>query len=159
MFGASGQIPLHVAASTRNALLEVTPDGHRARWRLTHAITVGGHRFINTSQLLESGEEEDGGRAASTGPNIAAQNNDHVTVLHLTAKNGDLAATRVLLVHGASIGTRDTGFYMPLHSASLGGNPDIVRLLLGRGADLEAQTDIHNTPLHSASSSGNLHCM
>jgi ankyrin repeat protein len=72
---------------------------------------------------------------------IEARNIDHVTGLHLAARNGDLAATRLLLEHGTSIDARDKSVHTPLHSATLGGNPGVVRLLLERGADLEAKTD------------------
>jgi cytohesin len=85
---------------------------------------------------------------------IQARNIDHVTGLHLAAKNGDLTTTRLLLEHGTSINARDKRFYTPLHSATLGGNPDVVLLLLERGADLEAKIDNDSTPLHIAVENG-----
>ncbi|HEY2409045.1 MAG TPA: ankyrin repeat domain-containing protein [Polyangiaceae bacterium] len=66
------------------------------------------------------------------------------TALHVAARAGELAATRLLLERGASVNVRDRGDNAsPLHFAASGGKSEIVAALLDAGADVHGFGDVH----------------
>ncbi|KAF8468611.1 hypothetical protein DFH94DRAFT_847987 [Russula ochroleuca] len=74
---------------------------------------------------------------------VAAQDRDGSTALHLALKWGRAAVAGMLLERGADAST-------PLHLASLQGHTDVVRMLLERNADAQAQNEHGSTPLDLA---------
>ena len=77
------------------------------------------------------------------------------TPLAVASREGHSGVVRVLLEHGADVGTRDNYFYSPMEHASTRGHAKVVQVLLERGADVNKGVDRrNNTILHLASSSG-----
>ncbi len=71
-----------------------------------------------------------------------------------SAKIGDLARARDLLVQGAPVNTADRRGFTPLMWAAAGGSLDIVRLLLEGGAAVERRAADGTTALMLASANG-----
>jgi ankyrin repeat protein len=94
------------------------------------------------------------------GADVNAQDNDHITPLHLASAGGKLEIARVLLDHGAKVNAESNRGETPLHRLSGdvwskdSEHPRIARLLLERGADVNAREKGHATPLHLASEEG-----
>ncbi|KAN0136168.1 Ankyrin repeat-containing domain protein [Lactarius tabidus] len=98
------------------------------------------------------------------GADVTAQNETHLTPLHLasTWQEYDHGAhepdrcvskvetVRLLIENGADVITKDDACSTPLHLASAQGSVEIVRLLLQHGADITAQDGSLRTPLHLA---------
>ena len=97
------------------------------------------------------------------GGDANAQDNDHITPLHLASDSGSLEIARALLDHGAKVNAENNRGETSLHQLSKGFKSltydclDVARLLLERGADVNARDDDQLTPLHLASSDGTSH--
>jgi ankyrin repeat protein len=68
-----------------------------------------------------------------------------------------MEVTRVLVEHGANVGTRNSDGATPLHDAALGGQLGIVALLLDdKPAEFNVQENSGATPLYQAAAWGRL---
>ncbi|KAL8812725.1 MAG: hypothetical protein Q9223_002255 [Gallowayella weberi] len=56
--------------------------------------------------------------------------------LHIAARNGNLAALRLLLAHGAQVDLRNAEWATPLHEAASNAQLDAIKILLKAGADI-----------------------
>jgi ankyrin repeat protein len=74
--------------------------------------------------------------------------------LHVAAKDGWLAAVKLLVTHGARVSSRDNNGWTPLLRASQFGYLGVARFLLDRGADVNAKKQDLWTALHLASVNG-----
>ena len=91
--------------------------------------------------------------ALSMGQFKTTGNTGH-TLLRQASRFGYVDIVRLLLQHGADVGTQDEGYSIPLHLASSRGELEVARLLLDYLADVDAMNKDGRTPLHLASSSG-----
>jgi len=78
---------------------------------------------------------------------------DGETALHMTAQDGELDSTRLLLKAGAQVDLIHHPGGTPLHLASEEGNAEIAFALTEAGADPEILDDSGRTPLHRAAGS------
>lgn len=83
---------------------------------------------------------------------VAKTDNDTIknkgsAALILSAKNGDIAISKLLLQHGADPNIPDKNGSSPLHFAAQAGYADIVELLLKNGAKVNERSGGHNTAL------------
>ena len=72
------------------------------------------------------------------------------TVLHRTARDGDLDISEYLIEHGADVNAKDKWGWTPLHETAYYGYPEICELLIEHGADVNFKDEGGNTPLHYA---------
>ncbi|XP_023931207.1 protein phosphatase 1 regulatory subunit 27-like [Lingula anatina] len=70
-----------------------------------------------------------------------------LTPLHTAVLDGNFAAVRLLIRHGADINKQDEDTWTALHAACSEGHVDIARYLLKRGADPLIRTDEGERPL------------
>ena len=70
--------------------------------------------------------------------------------LHFAIDDSDVAAAKVLIVHGANVNATDTLGLISLHDAAAFNKSKMVRLLLDKGADVHAKDRNGETPLHHA---------
>jgi ankyrin repeat protein len=77
-------------------------------------------------------------------------------LLHMAARNGDLATARSLLLIGSDINARDQLGCTPLHRAASKGHMEILKLLLEQGANPYAAEYNGMAALHFASLHGHL---
>jgi hypothetical protein len=85
---------------------------------------------------------------------VNAKGSDRATALIRAAAFGFADNVRVLLLHGADIGTRDRLEETALHKAASGGAEAVVRILLDNGADVNAHSPNYYTILMSGVFSG-----
>jgi len=57
---------------------------------------------------------------------------------------------RVLIDHGATVGSPDPHGFTPLHRAAYNGHVEVCRMLIDHGANTNAQNWNHETPVHLA---------
>lgn len=86
-------------------------------------------------------------RRASLQVDINAINSAGLTPLHSAVLDGQFAAVRLLIRHGAHVNKLDEDHWTPLHAACAEGHVDIARYLLKRGADPYILTDEGERPL------------
>jgi len=90
-------------------------------------------------------------QAQRAGKNIDAPVNEGgLTLLHVSAQNGDNTAVTRLLKLGANPLQRDINGQTPLYAALAARNLDAVKLLLEAGARFNDEDDAATTPLHWA---------
>lgn len=85
------------------------------------------------------------------GADVAGQNMNGMTPLHMASERGNLDLARLLIEHGVDAAAQNKKGLTPLHGASLRGRLDMARLLIEHGADVAAQSE-RGTPLQWASS-------
>ena len=90
------------------------------------------------------------------GAEVGAGDDDGNTMLHHTARHGNLANLTLLLDAGADSGARNNDGTTPLHYAVSSANAGFVTLLLEAGADVSARNGWGVSPLHSAVRSNDL---
>ena len=76
------------------------------------------------------------------------------TPLHLTALDGNIELTELLIANGADINAKCKFGETPLHFAAGGGHKEIVELLLSKGADVNATDYQRQSPLSWAKEKG-----
>ncbi|XP_013420423.1 protein phosphatase 1 regulatory subunit 27 [Lingula anatina] len=86
-------------------------------------------------------------RRASLQMDINSINTAGLTPLHTAVLDGNFAAVRLLIRHGADINKQDEDTWTALHAACSEGHVDIARYLLKRGADPLIRTDEGERPL------------
>ncbi|KAH9005380.1 ankyrin repeat-containing domain protein [Lactarius hatsudake] len=106
------------------------------------------------------------------GANVAAQDDNNLTPLHLASSYGNAETMLLLIERGADVSAQDRNHTTPLHMASSWeegrkwrheelievipvmpiNKADTVQLLIRHGADVMARDNTHSTPLHLASS-------
>lgn len=86
-------------------------------------------------------------RRASLQVDISGINDAGLTPLHQAVLDGNLAAVRLLVAHGADINKQDDDSWTPLHAACAEGYADIVAFLLEKGADKTILTEEGERPL------------
>ncbi len=75
--------------------------------------------------------------------------------LQLAAENNDIAATMLLLEHGADIEATGGGYdFTPLLAAAYAGSNDAITMLLKRGANPKTGTEHFGSPIYAAAFSG-----
>ena len=86
-----------------------------------------------------------------SGADIAEQDEDGRTILHLAVLKGDFAIVEMILEQWPGIiDIRSLHKSTPLHFAASRGLPEITQLLIERGADINAKDVYERTPLHRA---------
>ncbi|KAH9498270.1 hypothetical protein Btru_009533 [Bulinus truncatus] len=70
-----------------------------------------------------------------------------LTPLHNAVLEGNLAAVKLLLQHGADVNKKDVDTWTPLHAACANGEADIARYLLSKGASKDIKTNDGERPL------------
>ena len=101
--------------------------------------------------LIERGADSD----------VAAQNRDGETPLHLASRTGQAGVVRMLIERGSNVAAQNKDGETPLHLASkpalldfnLPRLSEVSRILLEQGADVNAQNKAGLTPLRLASQS------
>jgi len=111
---------------------------------------LSNEELVETQRLADSFLQEIESHSLRSGYNS-------MTPLHLTAKEGLLEETQVLIDRGANINKRDKKGWTPLHHAVQNNHFEIVQFLLDNGAKVDAQrNDDYWTPLHIAARDGYL---
>lgn len=115
-----------------------TPEG------ATPLIISAGKRYSRIVRVL-----------LNKGANVYIVNDTGKTALHIAARMGHLAVTKLLAKAVPDLEARTpTRGYTPLYLASTGGHPQVVRALMKAGAELDAKNSQGWTPLHLASKKG-----
>ncbi|KAH8980421.1 ankyrin repeat-containing domain protein [Lactarius akahatsu] len=174
--------PLHLAAfsgSTETVRLliergaDVTAQDRVHRTPLHMASswddTTSAHRPLHDDEMFVEKFNEKGDTMRlliNHGANVAAQDDNNLTPLHLASSYGSAETMLLLIERGADVSAQDRNHRTPLHMASswedahnLGkfrAKADAVRLLIDHGADVTARDDNHSMPLHLASSFGSV---
>ncbi|KAH3846675.1 hypothetical protein DPMN_088977 [Dreissena polymorpha] len=86
-------------------------------------------------------------RRASLQVDINGINDAGLTPLHHAVLDGNEAAVKLLVTHGADINKQDDDSWTPLHAACAEGHADIIQFLLENGADKSILTDEGERPL------------
>lgn len=86
-------------------------------------------------------------RRASVQLDINGLDSNGLTPLHNAVLEGNLAAVKLLLHHGADVNKQDADTWTPLHAACANGEADIARYLLYKGANRNILTDAKERPL------------
>ncbi|XP_052273192.1 protein phosphatase 1 regulatory subunit 27-like [Dreissena polymorpha] len=86
-------------------------------------------------------------RRASLQVDISGINDSGLTPLHQAVLDGNEAAVRLLVTHGADINKQDEDSWTPLHAACAEGHALIVQFLLENGADKSILADDGERPL------------
>ncbi|KAH3846671.1 protein phosphatase 1 regulatory subunit 27-like isoform X1 [Dreissena polymorpha] len=119
------------------------PEGKKAK----------GVRFSDELVFLDNIKENDVKalshmlRRASLQVDISGINDAGLTPLHQAVLDGNEAAVRLLVNHGADVNKQDKDSWTPLHAACAEGHADIVQFLLENGADKNILTEQGERPL------------
>ena len=73
-----------------------------------------------------------------------------ITLLQAGARDGDVAAVRLLIAHGADVDATAPLLRTPLHEAVIGGHTEVCRALLDAGADPNKSHQMFDLPLQQA---------
>jgi uncharacterized protein len=114
-----------------------TRTGDTPRWVLPNSVPGFGHGI----GIVRGGLPERGSRYLIPGA---------ITPLQYAARDGRLAAARLLLDAGANIEAADANGITPLLAAIGNNHPDVARLLIDRGANVNAVDWYGRTPLWTA---------
>ncbi|KAI7798397.1 transient receptor potential cation channel [Triplophysa rosa] len=154
--GASGQLPLHYAASrptgglgvvqtllkysTKDA--RVTPD-KEGRLPLLLAVQAGN---VGITRELLSSQSEPQLRAVKSG------NGD--TVLHICCRRKDVETAKVLVEFGVNPDCQNNEWQTPLHIAALEGDENMLKFLYHCKANPNILDKMDRSPLHIAAEQG-----
>ncbi|XP_059145822.1 protein phosphatase 1 regulatory subunit 12C-like [Physella acuta] len=86
-------------------------------------------------------------RRASVQLDINGLDTSGLTPLHNAVLEGNLAAVKLLIQHGADVNKKDVDTWTPLHAACANGEADIARYLLSKGASKDIKTNDGERPL------------
>ncbi|KAK0047002.1 protein phosphatase 1 regulatory subunit 12A [Biomphalaria pfeifferi] len=86
-------------------------------------------------------------RRASVQLDINGLDANGLTPLHNAVLEGNLAAVKLLVQHGADVNKKDVDTWTPLHAACANGEADIARYLLSKGASKDIKTNDGERPL------------
>jgi ankyrin repeat protein len=89
-------------------------------------------------------------RLLAEGTDIATQDFEGRTPLHMAALNGHTLLVDLLISEGADVASRDKTGQTPLHLAAAEGHERVVELLLDKGVHVDPVDTRHETPLHLA---------
>ena len=106
---------------------------------------------LKGNQDLEITNAERLNRFLCFGGDVNAINEYNETLLHETAKSGDIETAKYLIEKGANVNAIDVDGGTPLHYAACNAHLETVKLLIDNGADINAQDFHSKTPLHFAS--------
>jgi ankyrin repeat protein len=144
------------------ALLRAIHDPDKVRLLLAHGAQVDDRTVVAAARVPGSGATLE--MLLAHGGSGQAEIQGY-TALMAAAGNGDLAAARCLLEHGARVNARTLNGYTAVNGAAVAGNAEIVRLLLDRGADPGVQCELVDTggdiqtPALVAASMGHEECL
>ena len=155
----------HLSQATgRNSLTSRDAEGvsalMRARYRCDRGMIEAVQSRVPEMDLFEAAAAGDLDRLTELLSDrslpVAAPSGDGFTALHFAAFFGRAEAARLLVVHGADVDARGTGWMTgtPLHSAASGKHTEVVGVLLEAGADPDVRQSGGWTPLHSAAHNG-----
>jgi len=75
------------------------------------------------------------------GADVNGKDENGITLLHISSKNGSLEISKFLISNGADVNIKaDNDDSTPLHGAAMAGKKELVRLLLDNGAEVNAKT-------------------
>ncbi|CAG5136441.1 unnamed protein product [Candidula unifasciata] len=86
-------------------------------------------------------------RRASVQLDINGLDSNGLTPIHNAVLEGNLAAVKLLVQHGADVNRKDSDTWTPLHAACANGEADIARYLLSKGANKDIKTNDGERPL------------
>ncbi|BFZ11558.1 hypothetical protein BsWGS_14597 [Bradybaena similaris] len=86
-------------------------------------------------------------RRASVQLDINGLDSTGLTPIHNAVLEGNLAAVKLLVQHGADVNRKDADTWTPLHAACANGEADIARYLLSKGANRDLKTNDGERPL------------
>lgn len=181
---ASGETPLHYAASSGNMPITVLLLAHGAAVNTKSSegytplfFSVASKQVGVSTALLQAGADPDiANNAGETplhsaafeghaqlvsillayGANVDARNKgDAAAALHLAANSpGNLAVIRWLVNHGAIVNEPMNGGVTPLHFAAASGDVEVAKFLVAKGAKLDLRDAQGETPLWLAAALG-----
>ena len=116
-----------------------------SKWDATplHAAALAGHARMVALLIERGGEDID-----------APDRREHETPLMMAVTRGHTEASRILLLHGASVSVVDKTGSSPLHGAASHGHSNIVALLIEHNAPIDSTDHGGATPLHAAIAEG-----
>ncbi|XP_065062546.1 serine/threonine-protein phosphatase 6 regulatory ankyrin repeat subunit A-like isoform X2 [Rhopilema esculentum] len=148
-----GNLPLHIAATTRNALLSKELLQSHAEEQLkavnkeyldTPLHVAARHKDVDIIKIL-----------VDNGANVAEKNTDGQTVLHIACSVGDEATVKYLHSVKANPNIHDKLNRTPLHVATEGGHSSIIEILIDKyKADVNQRSKDGSTLIHLASKCG-----
>ncbi|KYR00048.1 ankyrin repeat-containing protein [Tieghemostelium lacteum] len=95
--------------------------------------------FSTISSLVESGKV-----------NVNVQNQDGLSLLHLSVSQNNLEFSRYLISKGANVNIMDISQITPLHNACANGSLPLVELLVRSGANINTCDEEGDSPCHYA---------
>lgn len=151
--GFNGRTPLSWAVRYRRVAV--------VEWLLENGARADGHRLDSTTTTTTTTSSSTSSAKESGGASGAAKGEDRP--LHIAAKNGDVALTRLLLDFGANPFAKDESGRTPLFIAAETASINLVRFYRDRGVSLsrselqslvEKAKTVFQRALDSAQSSG-----
>ncbi|MCE3254751.1 MAG: ankyrin [Rickettsiaceae bacterium] len=97
--------------------------------------------------------------ATSRPESVNQKNVGGATALHITARNGNVETSQILLDGGADVNSSDNEGWTPLMRSVLAKNPELVKVFLVRGADASKVNSVGETAIVQASSSECSECL
>jgi hypothetical protein len=113
--------------------------------------------ILSISLAIDAGDNSAAKAAILASPDLLKKTWMGDSLLHGSARDGNLEMTLFLLEQSMDVNISKTGagYETPLSSAALGGHVELARLLLERGAFVDGVDATSHTPLMLAARSGN----